>query len=554
MNEFPRLNRRQLLRLAAGTGGALGLSALLAACGGGSTASTSAAGGGSTGTASTGGTAASSTVSAAASGTPKPGGTLRYGLSADIVNFDAHVSTGAAAADAKNMIYEALLTYDKTGKMIPGLASDWKAVDPQTYQFTLRQGVKWHTGDPLTADDVLFTFQRIADPSVGAYNAGRFKSISKIDNPDPNTIVFHLSTPNAVFPYVIADVNSAIVNRKYTSGHDLKTAPMGTGPFTFGGRQPGVQITLKKNPNYWQPGLPYLDGITFFPKPDDNARTTALLSGDVDMMDYVPYTQMGAIKSNPKLKMYGDEEIGVGWLAFDQTMKPFDDLRVRQACAYAMNRDVIAQTAFQGFGAPMNGGLIPQGWIGYDPSIQSTYAYNPDKAKALLAAAGFPNGFKTKVLSTSTYTVISGPAQAAQALLKDVGIDAQLDLQEWQIFLKTVAAGTYPAHVWGSALAYTDPDSLTNFLSGKEGTLPKDIHYDDPQIDQWLVQGRQTLDTAKRQTIYAQIDKRVLDTVPMTWLVRREQAEASQSYVNGYVHLSADSWSQIMLRQTWLSK
>jgi peptide/nickel transport system substrate-binding protein len=546
-DRFPRLDRRQFLRLAAASGGALTLSALLAACGG----ATPATGGGTPATASS---SSSSTATAAASGTPKPGGTLRYGLSSDVVNFDAHISTGAAASDAKDMIYDTLITYDQSGKMIPGLASAWKAVDASTYQFTLRQGVTWHSGDPFTADDVLFTFQRIADPKVGAYNAGRFKTVSKIETPDANTVVVHLSTPNAVFPYIVASGLSAIVNRKYTSGHDLKTAPMGTGPFIFGGRQPGVQITLKKNPSYWMPGIPYLDGITFYPKPDDNTRTTALLSGDVDMMDYVPYTQMAAIKTNSKLKMYGDEEIGFGWLAFDQTHKPFDDIRVRQACAYAMNRDVIAQTAFQGFGAPMNGGLIPQGWVGYDPSIQSTYAYNPTKAKQLLTAAGYPNGFKTKILSTSTYSVISGPAQAAQALLKDVGIDAQLDLQEWQIFLKTVVGGTYPAHVWGSALSYTDPDALTNFLSGTEGTLPKDIHYDDKQIDQWLDQGRATLDPAQRQSIYAQIDKRVLDTVPMTWLVRREQAEASQAYVSGYVHLTADSWSQIMLRQTWLNK
>jgi ABC-type transport system substrate-binding protein len=546
---FPRMDRRRFLRLAAGAGGAVTLSALLAACGGSAPAAPA---GGGTATASGGATA--SATPAAAAGTPKPGGILRYGLSADIVNFDAHISTGAAASDAKDMIYDTLLTYDQDGKLIPGLASAWRAVDASTYQFTLRQGVTWHSGDPFTSDDVLFTFQRITDPAVGAYNAGRFKSVSKIETPDPNTVVVHLSTPNAVFPYIVASGLSAIVNRKYTGGHDLKTSPMGTGPFIFAGRQPGVQITLKKNPKYWMPGLPYLDGITFFPKPDDNARTTALLSGDVDMMDYVPYTQMAAIQGNSKLKMYGDKQIGFGWLAFDQTHKPFDDIRVRQACAYALNRDVIAQTAFQGFGAPMTGGLIPQGWLGYDASLENTYAYNPTKAKQLLAEAGFPNGFKTKILSTSTYSVISGPAQAVQALLKDVGIDAQLDLQEWQIFLKTVVTGAYPAHVWGSALPFTDPDALTNFLSGQEGTLPKDFHFDDPQIDQWLVQGRQTLDPAQRQSIYARIDKRVLDTVPLTWLVRREQAEASQAYVNGYVHLTADSWSQIMLRQTWLDK
>jgi ABC-type transport system substrate-binding protein len=544
------LDRREFLRRAAGTGGALTLSALLAACGGSTVAG---GGGGSGATTGSPGTGTGATATATG-GTPKAGGVLRYGLSADIVNFDPNVSTGAAAGDAKVMLYDTLITYDADGNLAPGLAESWQAIDAKTFRFNLRRGVVWHSGDPFTADDVRFTFERIADPSVGAYLAGRLKSISQIETPDDHTVVVHLSAPNVVFPYVVADTNCLICNRKYASGHDLKTAPMGTGPFVFGGRQPGVQIVLHKNPRYFLPGLPYLDGITFYPKPDDNARVTALLAGDVDFIDYVPYTQMAAIQRNPKLTLYGDKEVGFGWLAFNVQQKPFDDVRVRKACAYALNRQVIAQTAFQGFGAPMDGGLIPQGWVGYDPSLQNTYAYNPDQAKQLLREAGFPNGFKTTILSTSTYSVISGPAQATQALLQQIGIDAQLELQEWQIFLKSVAAGTYPAHVWGSAFQYRDPDALTNFVSGAEGFLPKDIHFDDPEVDQLLVQGRSTADAAQRQQIYAAVDKRILDLCPMTWLVRREQAEASQSYVKGYRHLAAGSWTQVMLKQTWLDK
>ncbi|MGI8690951.1 MAG: ABC transporter substrate-binding protein, partial [Thermomicrobiales bacterium] len=300
------------------------------------------------------------------------------------------------------------------------------------------------------------------------------------------------------------------------------------------------------------PNLPYLDGITVQPMADDNARVTALRSGSVDFIDYVPYTQMDIIQKSSDLVFKSDKVLGFGWLAFVVDKKPVDDVRIRQAFAYGMDRQKMVDVAFSGHGAPITGGLIPKGWVGYSPDLEGTYNVNYDKSKQLLQAAGMPT-FNTDVLTTSSYSVIQRPAIAAQAELKNANINVNLVQQEWLPFNDTVKAGTYAIHVWGSVPAFNDPDFLSRYV-GSSGFFAQQIHFKDDQIDQWLTQGRQTLDPALRGEIYHNVEKRVLDLVPWTYLIRREQGEAMQKYVKGYTHLAAGGLTQITLRETWLDK
>jgi peptide/nickel transport system substrate-binding protein len=501
---------------------------------------------------------AASAVSAAptanaSAGTPKKGGILRYGLSTDPSNFEPHVSTGAASGAVKLMAYSTLITYDTQGQLVGDLAESFGWPDNKTFEVKLRQGVQFHNGDTLTPDDVVFTFQRIMDPKTAASNAPYFADVATVETGDNNVVRFRLKQPNATLPYGIADGSSLIVSKKWiTSGVDPKTTMMGTGPFKFVERKPGVSITMTRNPNYFLPNLPYLDGITVQPMADDNARVTALRSGSVDFIDYVPYTQMDIIQKSSDLVFKSDKVLGFGWLAFVVDRKPVDDVRIRQAFAYGMDRQKMVDVAFSGHGAPITGGIIPEGWVGYSKDLEGTYNVNYDKSKSLLQAAGMPT-FNTDVLTTSSYSVIQRPAIAAQAELKNANINVNLVQQEWLPFNDTVKAGTYAIHVWGSAPAFNDPDFLTRYV-GSGGFFAQEIHFKDDQIDQWLTQGRQTLDPALRGEIYHNVEKRVLDLVPWTYLIRREQGEAMQKYVKGYTHLAAGSWTQITLRETWLDK
>lgn len=485
--------------------------------------------------------------------TPKKGGTLKYGLSTDPSNFEPHISTGAASGSVKIMCYSTLLTYNPKGEIIGDLAEKFGWVDDKTYEVTLRKGVTFHNGDPLTPEDVIFSYNRIKDPKTAATNAPKFADVQTIEAANGNVVRFHLSQPNVVLPYTLADNNSMIVSKKWIeSGVDPKTTMMGTGPFKFIERKPGISITLKRNDNYFLEGLPHLDGITFQPMADDNARVTALRSGSVDFIDYVPYTQMTVIQKSNDLVLQSDNVLGFGWVAFVADKAPVNDQRVRQAFAYGMDRDKMVEVAFSGHGAPITGGVYPEGWIGYSPDLANTYKPDYDKAKSLLKQAGH-DPLDIDMLSTSTYSVIQRPAVAAQSELKKADINVKLQLQEWLTFRQTVQAGTYAVHAWGSSLGYNDPDCLSEWLTST-GFFGKQIHFKDDQIDKLFAEGRQTTDKNKRQEIYHDIEKRVLEVVPWTYTIRREQGEAHAKYVKGYNHVAAGGWTYITLRDIWLDK
>ena len=498
--------------------------------------------------------AATATGGAAASeGTPKKGGTLRYGLSTDPSNFEPHVSTGAASNVVKLMAYNTLLTYDRQGQLTGDLVESFGWVDNKTYEVKLRAGVLFHNGDTLTPEDVIFSIQRIKDPKVAASNAAQLADVETVEAGSGGVVRFRLKQANATLPFVLADANSFIVSKKWIeSGVDPKTAMMGTGPFTFVERQPGVSVAFKRFDRYFRPGVPYLDAITFQPLADDNARVTALRSGTVDFIDYVPYTQMDIIQRDSNLVFTSDKVLGFGWLAFVYDAKPVNDVRVRQAFAYGMDRQKMVDVAFSGRGAPITGGIIPKGWVGYSPDLEGRYKPDYERSKKLLQDAGLPS-FTTDILTTSTYSVIQRPAVAAQDELKKAGINSNLVQQEWLTFRDTVKAGTYAVHVWGSLPAYNDPDFLAPYI-GSDGSFAKQIRFKDEQIDKWLVEGRQTVDNGKRGEIYNAIEKRVLDLLPWTYLIRREQGEAMRKYVKGYVHLAAGGGQQVTLREAWLDK
>ena len=493
-------------------------------------------------------------AAATGEGTPKRGGTLRYGLSTDPSNFEPHVTTGAASGAVKLMVMSTLLTYDRQGQLVGDLVDQFGWADNTTYEVKLKPGVVFHNGSELTPDDVIFTFQRILNPTTAATNGPRLADVDKIEAGDGNVVRFRLKQPNATLPYVLADNSSTIVSKQWIeSGVDPKATMMGTGPFQFVDRQAGVAVNLKRNERYFLPHLPYLDAITFQPMADDNARVTALRSGSVDFIDYVPFTQMDVIQRSNDLVFQSDTVLGYNWLAFVHDAAPVSDLKVRQAFAYGMDRDKMVEVAFAGHGTSITGGVIPQGWVGYTPDLEGTFKPDPERAKSLLQQAGQPN-LNIDILSTSTYSVISRPAEAAQAELKQqAGINGNLVMQEWLTFRQTVQAGTYPVHVWGSAPTFNDPDFLSEYV-GSNGSFAKQIRFKDEQIDKLLADGRQTVDEARRNQIYQDLQKRIVDTIPWIYLIRREQGEAMQKYVKGFTHLGAGSWSQITLRETWLDK
>lgn len=480
---------------------------------------------------------------------PRPGGTLIYGLSTDPSNFEPHVSTGAASTSVKLMCYSTLITYDRDNQLIGDLAEEYGWVDDTTFQLKIRQGVTFHDGSDLTVDDVIFSLERIKDPETAATNAAYFAEVTEITAGDDNTVNIVFNRPFAAFPFILADASSYIISKAWIEGGaDPMVEMMGTGPFVFVERVPGVSITLEKNPNYFIEGLPYLDGITYQPMADDTTRMTALRSGTVDFADYVPYTQMDVIAEDPNLEFVYDDITGFGWVGFNHEMDPVSDVRVRQAIAHGMNRETMVTTAFAGHGSPITGGLIPEGMTGHSPDLEGTFTGDYERAQSLLDEAG-ASPLEINMVSTSTYSVIQRPAEAAQAELQNAGIEVDLELQEWLTFRQTVADGTFPVHSWGTAINYGDPDFLWNYMHST-GSNAQWFRYANEEMDALLEQGRFETDEALRDEIYHDVQALAIDEVPWIYSIRRRQGEAMASYVKGYIHL--ESWVPITMREIWL--
>src|SRR5699024_11169812 len=210
-------------------------------------------------------------------GSPSRGGVLRYGLSTEPVNFEPHVSSGAASDVIRQMLYNGLLQYDSDGEIVPDLAIEHGWADDTTYRVKIRTDVQFHDGSTMNADDVVFSMRRIVDPDTSSTAAPLFRSVESIEKSGPDTVVFSLNEPDTAFPFALADPVANVISKTWIeSGADPLLEVMGTGPFKFVERVPGVCIVLERFDDYFVPELPYLNAIEFTPMEDDYARVTAL--------------------------------------------------------------------------------------------------------------------------------------------------------------------------------------------------------------------------------------------------------------------------------------
>lgn len=451
-------------------------------------------------------------------GTPKSGGRLRMMIRLDATQLDPHKTNETSSYLVNENTYESLLEA-VNGEIRPSLAESWTvAPDGLTYTFKLRSNVKFHSGRTFSSADVKYSIERIMDPATASPRRANYAGISAIETPDPSTVVFKLRTPFAPFLALMSTSGASIVDKDVADGAAGLNGAVdgGTGAFQTKERVKGQQIVLDKNPSYWRPGLPYLDGITITFNPDDNARAAAVRSGTVDFLWRAAPEFIEGLKADPNLKWYG----GVGSLSLHFVMntqkKPFDDVRVRQAVFYALDREQILAVANSGLGTVLNAGYLPPDrWGGIKEPIYG----KPDiaKAKALLAEAGYPNGLKTTllVISTSAFQVRS--AEAEQQQLKAVGIEVELRPVEATVANPMVAAGNFEIFQSGFSMTL-DPDELFSraFLSTGGNNYGK---WKDQEYDDLIIKARSTTDRAERERIYQQAERILATRGPagMTW-------------------------------------
>jgi peptide/nickel transport system substrate-binding protein len=444
--------------------------------------------------------------------TIKDGGTLRAALTGEPDLLDPAVSTIYTGAQVYEHIFSKLIDFDGAGNFVPDLATSWEQVDAKTWKFNLVTNAAFHNGEPFTSADVKYSFERILNPATASAYAGLYAQIESVEATDPAVAVFHLKSPFGPFLNNLA-TNGQIVDRKAIEGGDPARNPVGTGPFKFVEWVQGDHLTLEKNPTYFKAGLPHLDAITFRFLLVDQSRVDGLAAGELDWVDAIPLPQVPALSQDPRFTYITSPVAGIpDYIAMNTTLPPFDNVKVRQAVALAMNRGDIRDVAYAGTGelGPME---MPTGSPWYD--LTGVFAVDQDveKAKALLAEAGYASGLTVEYLGLPQYPELLKTGQVVREHLKAIGIDMQIKPVDVSIWYDAFVNSTYQI-----TSAYQersiDPDNFYSLVL-KTGGPVNTVKYSNAEVDALIDKAASSVDMAERKAIYSQIRTIVTQDAPI---------------------------------------
>jgi len=487
---------------------------------------------------------------AAPAGQPKPGGTLRYGTGSNSSELDPHLTGDVAAWQVINQVYEQLLILDEKETPQGYLAEKFEvSPDGLSYTFNLRKGVKFHNGREMTSADVKYSIERIVNPKTAARAVIYFETLKSLYTPDPYTFKMTLSKPYAPMLFALARLETAIVPKEEVEkqGGNLSKMMVGTGPFKFVERIKDVHVKLVKNPDYWKKGLPYLDQILYKPIVDEDIRLTSLKTGEVDIIQDMHPKDAAAVAADKSLAL--QEVVSTYWpnMAMNCSRKPYSDVKVRQAIHYALDRSKVLQLVAFGKGQ-LSETMVPPG-NPFRLEIPQ-WKQDKDKAKALLAEAGYPNGFETVYRAMPSTVPL---AEVVQAQLKEVGITVKIE----RIENTTWFADVFPVNkrnydMSGATHASKiDPDlTMWDILHtrGTKNYTATSI----PELDKLLDDGRTITDMAKRKEIYNEAQKIFVEKSGYVTYYLQPLLYASRPQVKNWK--GPVSSAEVRFTEVWLDK
>lgn len=468
--------------------------------------------------------------SASQATTPQKGGTLTYLLAVQppqLVPFSPDASRNIGPK-----IIEGLLRYDFDLTPKPALATEWNVSgDGLTYTFRLRQGVKWHDGRPFTAEDAAFSIQLLKQ--IHPRGRATFANVQATETPDDHTLILRLSKPAPYLLSALVSSESPIVPKHIYAGKDAQTnpvnnAPIGTGPFKFGELRHGSHLVLERNPDYWDAGKPYLDRIIVRFISDPGACAIAIETGEIDVADgtLVSLSDVERIKSLPHIALDPRGSIfnsGVKRIEFNLDNEYFKNIKVRQAVAHALDKNVIRNVVWYGFGEIVSGPISPDLAPFRAPELPS-YEFNIKKAEALLDEAGYPrdkNGLRFRVVHDYR-PATEGDKRTAeyvkQALAK-VGIEVTVRTQDFATYVKRVYTDRDFAFTTNSMTNTFDPTVGVQRLYWSKNFKPgvpfsNGAHYANPDVDAWLEAAAVEVDPVRRKQLWTDIQAAVVRDLP----------------------------------------
>ncbi len=459
------------------------------------------------------------------------GGTLIAGQGAEPDRFDPHLTSAGVSFQVLENVYDTLIQPGDDLSMEPALATDWSVSDDGlVWTFNLREGVTFHNGREFTADDVVYSLERIQNPDTGSGNAFRLANVESIVAVDPLTVEITVVQPTPNLPVLVGGFKGmSIVAQENVEDGTIDTAPIGTGPFVFDTYSPGEGVTLVKNENYWQAGLPILDGVEFRVIPDPTVLLTNLQTGEVDWIDSVPPADLEDLQADDEFVVGTAPAGDYHYFALNQTREPFDDVRVRQAIASAIDREEITEAATFGTGVATQT-AVPAGnfWsLDYSP-------YSPgdiEGAQALLDEAGVTD-LEVEFLVTSDFPETVTQAQVIAAQLEPLGITVVINDVDFATWLDLEGRGEFDAFML-SWIGNIDPDDFY-YAQHRTDANFNFQGYSNSEVDSLLDAARIESDQDARKELYDQAATIIVDEASYIYLYNPQSIDAWATNVIGY--------------------
>ena len=470
------------------------------------------------------------------------GGTLVVQATAEPPGLDLTASPASAIQTTIHYnVQECLVKVDKGGRIVPWLAERWYITDNLNYTFFLKKGVRFHNGRELRAPDVKYVLERAMNPETRHPHAKRYEGISNIVVKDDYTVSVTLKALDSNFLLTLARPGSVVYPREAVD--TLKTAPIGTGPFRVSDWVRGDRLILIKNKDYHVQGLPHLDRVTFRFIPDPNAALAALRAGDIDVSPFgLGPENIPDLKKDPRLQVILGDTTNDVILSMNNGKKPFSDRRVRLAITHAINKEEVLTGAMFGYGKILGSNVDPLN--PYFVDMSKAKPHDPEKAKKLLAEAGYPKGFGAglKVAPQYYYTVRTGEILVNQ--LAKVGVRVKLEQVEWGQWLAQVYRD---ANYDMSIIGHAEPWDINNYANPTYY-----YRWDNALFQKLFKESEVTLDDKKRRELYVKMQKMLADEAPAVWLYMYPRLVAAKKGVQGIsknlpivaLDLSEVSWSK----------
>lgn len=453
----------------------------------------------------------------------------------DAVSLDPHGSNDSPSSNVRTKIYENLLYFDLDMELQPELATDWEAVDETTWRFTLREDVTFHDGEEFNAEAVKANLERVTDEEFGSERLFLYEMITEINVVDEYTVEIVTEYPFAPLLSHLAHDGGGMISPAAIeeAGFDEVEA-VGTGPFELDSWEPGDEVVLVRNEDYWG-DAPNLDSITFQVVPEESTRLALVENGEAHIAPFEQPTNQARVESAQSMDLMLYDSLSLDYIGMNTEKEPFDDVQVRQAITMAIDRESMVEGILEGAGTPAIGPLSEL-VFGFTEDVESL-DYDPEGAEELLAEAGYEDGFET-TLWTNDNARRMEIAEIVQNDLAEVGIDVEIEVLEWGAYLDETSEGNHDMYILGWVTVTGDADYglYALFHSDSHGATGNRSFYSNDRVDELLDEGREETDMDEREQIYADVQNELVPEAPHINLYHPQWMVAVNEAVENYEH------------------